>query len=51
MKTLTFVDAAANPKDKVAANANADSNGSTISLCELCSGELKQLSPLFGLKT
>ena len=34
-KTLTFVDAHAN------ANANADAGGSTVALCEPCSGELK----------
>ena len=34
-KTLTFVDADAN------ANADADAEGSTIALCERCSGELK----------
>ena len=33
MKTLTFVDADA--------NANASAGGSTIALCEGCSGELK----------
>ena len=33
MKTLTFVDADA--------NADADAGGSTIALCERCSGELK----------
>ena len=33
-KTLTFVDADV--------NANADASGSTIALCERCSGELKK---------
>ena len=36
MKTLTFVDADAN------ATANADTEGSTIALCECCSGKLKR---------
>ena len=37
MKTLTFVDADANPNAK----ANADAGGSTIALHERCLGELK----------
>ena len=36
-KTLKFVDADANTN----ANANVDTVGSTIALCERCSGELK----------
>ena len=36
-KTLTFVDADA--------NAASDAGGSTIALCERCSGELKSIDP------